>query len=71
MSNLIVYFSREGNNYVNGTVKNLKIGNTEIIGGEQCLCAFLRSLNILISTEKLFAHSALTKAAEWGTVNRI
>lgn len=30
MSNLIVYFSREGNNYVNGSIKNLKIGNTEV-----------------------------------------
>ena len=31
MSNLIVYFSREGNNYVNGSIKNLKVGNTEVI----------------------------------------
>ena len=30
MSNLIVYFSREGNNYVGGAIKNLKVGNTEI-----------------------------------------
>lgn len=29
--NLIVYFSRKGNNYVNGTIKNLEIGNTEIV----------------------------------------
>jgi len=27
---LIVYFSRKGNNYVNGAIKNLTIGNTEI-----------------------------------------
>lgn len=27
---LITYFSRKGNNYVNGSVKNLTIGNTEI-----------------------------------------
>ena len=36
MSNLIVYFSREGNNYVNGTVKNLKLGNTEVIANMIC-----------------------------------
>jgi flavodoxin len=28
--NLIVYFSRNGNNYINGSIKNLSIGNTEI-----------------------------------------
>lgn len=27
---LIVYFSRKGNNYVNGSVKNLVVGNTEV-----------------------------------------
>ena len=27
---LIVYFSRKGNNYVNGSIKNLSVGNTEI-----------------------------------------
>lgn len=31
MSELIVYFSRTGENYVNGTIKSLKIGNTEIV----------------------------------------
>ena len=30
MSAVIVYFSREGNNYVNGSIVNLKTGNTEI-----------------------------------------
>lgn len=30
MSQLIVYFSRTGGNYVNGTIKNLSVGNTEI-----------------------------------------
>lgn len=30
MSAIILYFSREGNNYVNGTIKNLPVGNTEI-----------------------------------------
>ena len=29
MSAIIVYFSREGNNYVNGSIVNLKTGNTE------------------------------------------
>ncbi len=29
MSQLIVYFSRTGENYVNGTVKKLSVGNTE------------------------------------------
>ncbi|MFV0519856.1 MAG: flavodoxin [Lachnospirales bacterium] len=28
--NLIVYFSRKGNNYINGSIKHLEIGNTEI-----------------------------------------
>ena len=28
---LIAYFSREGNNYVGGTIVNLPIGNTEVI----------------------------------------
>jgi Flavodoxins len=27
---LIAYFSRKGNNYVNGSIKNLSVGNTEI-----------------------------------------
>lgn len=31
MSELIVYFSRTGENYVNGTIKKLSIGNTEIV----------------------------------------
>ena len=31
MSELIVYFSRTGQNYVNGTIKSLKVGNTEIV----------------------------------------
>lgn len=30
MANLIAYFSRRGNNYVNGEIKNLSVGNTEI-----------------------------------------
>jgi flavodoxin len=30
MKSLIVYFSRKGNNYVNGSVKNLSVGNTEV-----------------------------------------
>lgn len=30
MKNLIVYYSRKGNNYYNGSVKNLPKGNTEI-----------------------------------------
>lgn len=29
--NLIVYFSRKGNNYVNGSIKNLSVGNTEVV----------------------------------------
>ena len=29
MSAIIIYFSREGNNYVNGSIVNLKTGNTE------------------------------------------
>lgn len=29
MSQLIVYFSRTGENYVNGTIKKLSVGNTE------------------------------------------
>lgn len=31
MSNLIIYFSRKGENYVNGNVVNLEKGNTEIV----------------------------------------
>lgn len=30
MKKLIAYFSRSGNNYVNGSIKNLEVGNTEI-----------------------------------------
>jgi flavodoxin len=30
-SNLIIYYSRKGENYVNGSVKNLSRGNTEIV----------------------------------------
>jgi flavodoxin len=28
---LIVYFSRKGNNYVNGSIQNLSIGNTKVV----------------------------------------
>ena len=28
---LIVYFSHKGENYVNGKIKNLNVGNTEIV----------------------------------------
>ncbi|MDE5549000.1 MAG: NAD(P)H-dependent oxidoreductase [Clostridia bacterium] len=31
MSNLIIYFSRKGQNYWNGSIKDLKKGNTEIV----------------------------------------
>ena len=31
MKNLIVYYSRKGQNYYNGTIKNLIKGNTEIV----------------------------------------
>ena len=31
MNSLIIYFSRAGENYVNGQILNLKTGNTEII----------------------------------------
>ena len=30
MKEIILYFSRPGNNYVNGAIKNLSVGNTEI-----------------------------------------
>lgn len=30
MGQIIVYFSRAGNNYVGGTIKNLVVGNTEV-----------------------------------------
>lgn len=30
MSKLVVFFSRKGNNYVNGSIKNLYVGNTEV-----------------------------------------
>ena len=28
---LVIYYSRKGNNYVNGSIKSLKKGNTEIV----------------------------------------
>lgn len=31
MSQLIAYFSRAGENYLNGTIKNLAVGNTEVV----------------------------------------
>lgn len=31
MAEIIVYFSRNGNNYVNGAIKNLTTGNAEVI----------------------------------------
>ena len=31
MKNLIIYYSRRGQNYVNGSVKNLEKGNAELI----------------------------------------
>ena len=31
MKSIVIYFSRNGENYVNGQIKNLKVGNTEIV----------------------------------------
>ena len=31
MANLIIYYSRKGENYWNGGIKNIKKGNTEIV----------------------------------------
>lgn len=33
---VIIYFSREGNNYVNGSIKNLVVGNTGVAANEWC-----------------------------------
>jgi flavodoxin len=33
MKSLIAYFSRKGNNYVGGSVRNLPVGNTEVAAG--------------------------------------
>jgi flavodoxin len=33
MKSLIAYFSRKGNNYVGGSIKNLSVGNTEVAAG--------------------------------------
>lgn len=33
MASIIIYFSRKDENYVNGMIKNLTIGNTEIVAG--------------------------------------
>lgn len=33
MASIIIYFSRKDENYVNGMIKNLAIGNTEIVAG--------------------------------------
>lgn len=34
MKSIVIYFSRAGNNYVNGEIKELKIGNVEIIANK-------------------------------------
>ncbi|MCD7976625.1 MAG: flavodoxin family protein [Tannerellaceae bacterium] len=31
---LIVYYSRRGNNYLNGNIVDLKVGNTEVVAGK-------------------------------------
>jgi flavodoxin len=33
MKNLIIYYSRRGQNYINGSIKNLDKGNAEVITG--------------------------------------
>ena len=59
--NLIIYYSRTGENYVNGSIKNLKKGNTEIcaefikeaVSGILRKSAKVRSLaQVLQSTEQ-------------------
>jgi flavodoxin len=30
---LIAFFSRKGQNYVRGSIKNLPVGNTEVVAG--------------------------------------
>lgn len=34
MKSIVIFYSRAGNNYVNGEIKNLKIGNTEVIANK-------------------------------------
>ena len=31
MKSIVIFYSRAGYNYVNGEIKNLKVGNTEVI----------------------------------------
>lgn len=53
---LIVYYSRKGQNYWNGSIKNIAKGNTErvaefiqdAVGGERCRWRCLRFLSIMI-----------------------
>lgn len=31
--NLVIYYSRKGENYVNGTIRSITRGNTEVVAG--------------------------------------
>ena len=31
MQSLVIYFSKAGQNYVNGEIKSLEVGNTEVV----------------------------------------
>ena len=63
--NLIVYFSRSGENYVNGKIVNLEIGNTEIAA--QMIHSLISSDIFQIQTihEYPSDYHQCTKEAKW------
>ena len=56
---LIAYYSRRGENYVNGSIKNLKLGNTEVVA--QKIKALLPDADVFqIDTTYEYSKSYMT-----------
>ena len=56
---LIAYYSRRGENYVNGSIRELKLGNTEVVAGK--IKALLPDADVFqIDTVRKYSESYMT-----------
>lgn len=63
MANLIIYYSRKGENYVNGSIKKLAKGNTEIVA--EYIAKAVSGDLFEVDTVKPDDYYACTDEAKW------
>lgn len=64
---LIAYYSRRGENYVNGSIRNLKLGNTEVVAAK--IKALLPDADMFrIDTVRQYSESYMTCIEEANTI---